>query len=838
MEIVALSPVHATTLTWRRDARTWACTVVCKATFDLTPAEMRLSQSQDPLHEQDRRWEEEPARSLHSPTDLVPFKARADVMLVGHAYAPNGKSVRSLLARLVVGGVDKSIAVLGDRAAAGRDPVPFTIMALRYERAAGGLGHANPAGIAASEARLPNLEPAIRSGRDGSQKGDENAALAGFGPIAPDWPQRRGRLKGGASTWIPTDPLDDPDPLFFNAAPPDQQLAALRDDQPLLLENLHPDHPRLSTRLPGLRPQAFVERPHAAPQELEMHADTLWIDTDRGRCTVTWRAHFPLAQRDEPGRVFVAMTGARQQLTWDDILGLERAIGGAESPPAPRKLPNLEYVGGDEDDDGDDTMTIARKLPMPALPPRRIPAPKPTLVGTPPPPAPIAAPPALPPTTPPPPMPASTPVAASPPMPPLPLSPERLRTLLASRDLSPGFDLAEPTSTDFYTVGEHTPILDASPAWLAMHSVPTPAVPSATATPISAPPPPPATPIAVAAPPPLPAIAPQPPATPPLPAAVPSAVATLTGDARSPWATASATPRPTATPAPAPAQAKPAPPTKALSSRTATPAAASKPPADVLDLLWFDPDALPRIRARFGALIDELEFEALDPRHDLPVDDPKGSRDRHHAFGVLTQAPVTDAPGVSRAMVEAISVKGRFTPPVVVLSGELRFPFDEVEHLKAAAAAAKPLAKDDKRLTDLIDTVNELAGTPLLQGSPGAIDSLLKDLSSAVAQSKRPLPVKFLDAHLERVLLEQRRYQKRTVFGAPMLRGLFTPAGSSAALPAYLPESVGDKLPLVVQMKVRLIAEATASQDQYESHPQALRVVALGRAMAVDGWRR
>jgi hypothetical protein len=100
------------------------------------------------------------------------------------------------------------------------------------------------------------------------------------------------------------------------------------------------------------------------------------------------------------------------------------------------------------------------------------------------------------------------------------------------------------------------------------------------------------------------------------------------------------------------------------------------------------------------------------------------------------------------------------------------------------------------------------------------------------------LPVKFLDAHLERVLLEQRRYQKRTVFGAPMLRGLFTPAGSSAALPAYLPESVADKLPLVVQMKVRLIAEATASQDQYESHPQALRVVALGRAMAVDGWRR
>jgi hypothetical protein len=205
---------------------------------------------------------------------------------------------------------------------------------------------------------------------------------------------------------------------------------------------------------------------------------------------------------------------------------------------------------------------------------------------------------------------------------------------------------------------------------------------------------------------------------------------------------------------------------------------------------------------------------------------------------VLTQAPLSDAAGVTRAMVEAISDKGRLTPPVVVLGGELRFPFDEVEHLKAAAAAAKPLARDDKRLSDLIEMVNELAGTPLLQGSPGAIDSLLKDLSSAVAQSKRPLPVKFLDAHLERVLLEQRRYQKRTVFGAAMLRGLFTPTGSSAAMPAYLPESVAEKLPLVVQMKVRVIAEASPSQDQYESHSQALRVVALGRAMATEGWRR
>ncbi|MEO5731088.1 MAG: DUF2169 domain-containing protein, partial [Byssovorax sp.] len=220
----------------------------------------------------------------------------------------------------------------------------------------------------------------------------------GVGPVAPDWTQRRGRLKGGATTWSPSEPLDDHDPLFFNAAPTDQQLAGLRDDQPLLLENLHPDHPRLATRLPGLRPQAFVERPHAAVQELEMRADTLWIDTDRGRCTVTWRAHFSLAQHDEPGRICLAMTGARQQLTWDDVQGLERAISGEPAPPRKRSMPELQRFGRDDDEEEDDTMTLARKMPMTALPQRVIPAPKPTLVGTPPPPSASVGPPPLPPS--------------------------------------------------------------------------------------------------------------------------------------------------------------------------------------------------------------------------------------------------------------------------------------------------------------------------------------------------------------------------------------------------------------------------------------------------------
>jgi hypothetical protein len=70
------------------------------------------------------------------------------------------------------------------------------------------------------------------------------------------------------------------------------------------------------------------------------------------------------------------------------------------------------------------------------------------------------------------------------------------------------------------------------------------------------------------------------------------------------------------------------------------------------------------------------------------------------------------------------------------------------------------------------------------------------------------------------------------VFDGPCLRALLSK--DAAALPAYLPEALADKLPLVTQMRARLIAEVSASQDQYESHPHALRVVALGRVMLLN----
>jgi hypothetical protein len=800
MRVVALSPVHVASVVWRRDARTWMLTAVCKASFDLVPGEMRLSAQQDVINEADQRWEDDPQRSVHAPGDLAPFKPLADVTVVGNAFAPGGKATRSLVTRLVVGNVDKAIAVFGDRPRPGHpEPATFTRMPLRFERAAGGPGTTNPVG---TPERPPNLEPARR--------GEGPVPPIGYGPIAPDWPERRAKL-GSHASWAPHEPFpEDIDATYFNVAPADQQLTALRNDQQIHLEHLHPEHARLTTRLPGMYPQAFVERGGVVPHEIEMRADGLWIDTDRGRCAVTWRAQIPLASPDEPGRVLIAMVSPRQQLTWDDAVRLDAALHGGQEPQKARGPFNVPRVGMDDDDDDQAFTAVTRnqgkvvpaqqpvaqppqQAPVPTIVPPLPPVPQPkrtaTLQGVPPadarglrPDKPGYAPE-------PPRRPTIQPVEAAPPPPPPP---------------RPSID-SEPTNTELFVMGENAPLFDNAPAWLAPNSQ-RPRVEEL-----------------------LPEPPPAPPAPIPQPVATPTAEAT-SAEARSPWAAGT----PVTTVAPAlPITPAAAPVTEA---RPAPAPLRSPQVDDIIDLLWFDPEAVPRIRARWPRIIDELEFEPLDPRHDLPVDDPAASRDRHHVFGVLTRAESTDPRAIAREMMEAIGDHGRFTPPLLVISGELRFPIDEIEMLKAAAAAAKPLAKDDKRLTDLLEMIAELIDTPLLQGSPGAVDSLLRDLTSAIQQSKRPLPVKYLDAHLERVLLEKRRYQRRTVLGGPCIRALL--GQGSSAVPAYLPDSLADRLPLVTTMRARLLAEASASQDQYESHPHALKVVALGRVVGLDGSRR
>ena len=79
-------------------------------------------------------------------TELTSFKLATDIVVIGRAHAPGGRPVSQLDASVEVLGRKKIIRVIGDRRCVHRndkapsftDPVPFTEMDIRYDKAYGG----------------------------------------------------------------------------------------------------------------------------------------------------------------------------------------------------------------------------------------------------------------------------------------------------------------------------------------------------------------------------------------------------------------------------------------------------------------------------------------------------------------------------------------------------------------------------------------------------------------------------------------------------------------------------------------------------------------------------
>jgi hypothetical protein len=349
MDIACAGPFRVGSLVFRLASDRWALSAVVKGTFTLEPGQSGLAAQQEPVHERDVHWEDDPSQSVRAPADLVPFKRGADILLVGSAFAPGGKPVRSLVARMVVGALDKSIVVYSQRTWTPggdlREGPHWTRMPIRYENAAGGADTWNPVGVSPDAAPGPYGErPAPSVLPPGFVLASRRNLLGpiGFGPIAASWLLRREKLRGLPVDWsvariAETTIDDDFDALYFQTAPPDQQVESLRDDESLLLENLHPDHPRLETRLSGLHPRAFIDVGAGEPRDVPLSPDTLWIDSDRAIVTVTWRGQVPLTRPDAPGRVLVVPEGAGQRLTWETARALIGAQlqGSATRPKAP-----------------------------------------------------------------------------------------------------------------------------------------------------------------------------------------------------------------------------------------------------------------------------------------------------------------------------------------------------------------------------------------------------------------------------------------------------------------------------------------------------------------------
>lgn len=646
-------------------------------------------------------------RPLQFAWDLVPQKQRADVLLVGTAYAPMGTSGRSFVARLAVDGLSKSVEQTGER------------------------------------------------------RPDRSITCQGFSPIAPTAPSRAPLAGSSGAPFPPVGRafVDQPIPtdlnrLYFNVAPVDQQVDELRMDARIVLDNMNAQHAQLVTSLPGLLPRVILDRGRGG-EPIAMRPDTLWIDTDRQICTIVYRGQFWLTQRNEPGRIHVLC-----------------------DEPAKIATPKASDPG------------VAAQNSNPTIP---------------------------------------YPVSSS------SLLQNDVIVELSDDELDADTASAQITTGEIHAVGAETMMI--GPELLRRATMPF-AVPT-------------------------PAPAPQTPATPPMPAYVPLPVPPPQPQATpaSPWALGNAVvPKPIVPPLPpedpqviAAFSAPPAAKAGVLAASNAaasaepvvvkdaapveTPAVKPKPsaenrglgPKEALKFLYFDAPQVERVRQHkdWCILLAALSLRLLE-RGERDDESDESTKTRRDVFEVLLRGDAIAAEGIRAAYGAGITEDRRFEPPLVLVQGELELPFDELSVLKATVAAVRPLSAGDKRLTEVLDAVEELSKTPWLEGSSGIAAGLLDRVREAFGMAKRAVTWEYVESHTERMLLERRCYQTRTLWGKRWIRGVLR-GGVGGDVPTYLPESLKDKLPMFKRFRVKLIAEVEAKEDQYEASAYALKVVGLGR---------
>jgi hypothetical protein len=243
--------------------------------------------------------------SLLYDSDFYLTKPTTDVLLHGHAYAPEGKSTAQLDVTMRVGDVHKTLRVSGNRRGLTASSAElFTRMPLTYERAYGGrepdpprdpdrprFEPRNPVGTGFAGTPTPNVEyPGLSL----------TSRPAGFGPIPPHWHPRVRYAGTYDEAWrrdrCPLYP-DDLDDRFFLCSPEDQQPSEyLRGGEPVELLNLTPGG-RLAFSLPRV---AFGFETQFRGSDRVQHRGklhTVILEPDVPRVILVWRTELPCHAR-------------------------------------------------------------------------------------------------------------------------------------------------------------------------------------------------------------------------------------------------------------------------------------------------------------------------------------------------------------------------------------------------------------------------------------------------------------------------------------------------------------------------------------------------------------
>jgi len=307
--------------------------VIVKATLELRGSGLKPREAlkQLPIFTNDEPYNpKEPGGTLRFESDLVPFKPRSDVILVGHAYAPFGRPTRTVDVEIKVGALGKKLRVFGDRAwsfpSEQHDAIPyvagpadFVQMPLTWDRAFGGVDKTAPivgsrkpwsernylgqgfcgARTVASinNTRLPNIEDPD----DPIRTWDSNPRPAGcgffprnsrprvewFGTFDDQWKAQR----------APKMPVDFSFAAYNGA---DLQLQAspyLLGNEAVRLTNVLPGGGNADFSLPGLVPRLTVAQ-GSAVRTAPANLDTLVFVPDDALMYMVWRATLAIETED------------------------------------------------------------------------------------------------------------------------------------------------------------------------------------------------------------------------------------------------------------------------------------------------------------------------------------------------------------------------------------------------------------------------------------------------------------------------------------------------------------------------------------------------------------
>lgn len=845
-QVVELSDLPAAALEWWTADGTAMLTVVAKATFELEPERLVLSDNQDAVHGGDSFFEQDAAASVYAPADLVPFKLSPEVLLVGRAYAPQGRLARTIKVRLKVGQVDKSLQVLLDRTVDGGGQVHehdrFGSMPLRYERAARGVRGQNPVGLPldaqarkAGSVRLPNIIPVGAEGLC-----NEELAPVGFGPIAGSWPERRRLLAERTEfpvSWQRVRLDARMDPRAFNYAPTDQQLEALHESEMVMLENLHPKHQRLRFRLPSLRPRVFFD---PSGRELPMRLDTLWIDTARRCCTLSWRGQISRLQVDANQRALVGAELSKQRLDWQTLRAIadgqqprisllgETAAGPASDRTAVGRLAAKSAVPFAEGEQGqlegqsrpgqrvagapiqwESTDANVKALDREVL------NSSPAWLNL------TAA--------------ATRPSRGAREQRPSPLTEKELRDAAVNR----GATIVNPAQLASLDVparpaARRSPSEESSPGDAADIQEPQPESPWASSSPAGASSSPMADPSPVASPTPQASTSPTVGTASDHPALSP----TPTTGRRPDEAAQVIRPNPLAeTKASSPRVVEPKLAEEAPKNR---PTAEQSGPSEGMDLLWFDAQhaaawgAVPEWQPLLDHEEDAGELDALGFDDEPPPPaTPEQLAEQMARTLLVRSAPLHEREAAVR-LSEAVAAPRGFEAPWVLVRGLLRPSFDPCAALQATMTLAGSTGSTNPKLEASCERARRVLEQPLSEHAHEALRALRAEVEQSYDPSAKKALLE-LQAAVERLLVRRGAFLTTEVFGQPHVRAHVGAEGEHRApVLLYLPEDAAAQLPLFGSIPVRVLAQLQPRQCENEAARFAFRAGAVARVLTRD----